>query len=176
MTQGGGVTIPNADLYPCIFLWKRLLRYWHSVISPGLLWEEALDPYSHFIWTNLSFDNLYSFNCAWISVSLYVLMTQPKIVIPFLLSKISESQARAGTSQSHESCESRESQESCEWSLGHAEQLLFSCLCSNVTGWVKVAMLFSDSIIIITLPCGITVHRAGSQLKTSTFTLLRHTG
>ena len=53
------------------------------------------------------------------------------------------------------------------WSLGHAEQFLFSCLCSNVAvyGW-KRQWFFFDSR---TLPCESTNHRAGSQLKTRHF-------
>ena len=55
------------------------------------------------------------------------------------------------------------------WSLGHAEQLLFSCLCSNfaVYGW-KVQWLFFDTTSS-TLACEWTNHRAGSQLKISHF-------
>ena len=49
------------------------------------------------------------------------------------------------------------------WSLGHAEQFLFSCLCSNVDvyGW-KWQWFFFD---LHTLSCDWTNHRAGSQLK-----------
>ena len=51
------------------------------------------------------------------------------------------------------------------WSLAHAEQFLFSCLCSNVAvyGW-KCQWFFFD---LRTLPCDNTSHRAGSQLKMS---------
>ena len=54
------------------------------------------------------------------------------------------------------------------WSLGHAEQFLFSCLCSNVAvyGW-KWQWLFLDHSSHITLACESTNHRAGSQLKMS---------
>ena len=50
------------------------------------------------------------------------------------------------------------------WSLGHAEQLLFSCLCSNVAvyGW-KLQWFFGD--LSSTLTRDWTNHRAGSQLK-----------
>ena len=50
------------------------------------------------------------------------------------------------------------------WSLGHAEQLLFSCLCSKVTiyRW-KWQWVFLDSQC--TLFCEFRVHWAGSQLK-----------
>ena len=51
------------------------------------------------------------------------------------------------------------------WSLGHAEQFLFSCLCSNVAvyGWKRQWFFFDTS----TLSCEWTNHRAGSQLKMS---------
>ena len=54
------------------------------------------------------------------------------------------------------------------WSLGHAEQLLFSCLCSKVTvyRW-KWQWFFFDLSLSTTLTCYFTVHRAGSQLKMS---------
>merc|ERR1719402_421615 len=46
----------------------------------------------------------------------------------------------------------------------HAEQLLFSCLCSNVTVYSrKLQCFFLD--LILTLSPDIRVHRAGSQLK-----------
>ena len=56
------------------------------------------------------------------------------------------------------------------WSLGHAEQLLFSSLGSKVTIYCrKLQWLFFDIIIISssssTLSCEFTDHRAGSQLK-----------
>ena len=56
---------------------------------------------------------------------------------------------------------------SCQvWSLGHAEQVLFPCLCSKVAvySW-KWQSVFLDIIIISTLSTDITVSRAGSQLK-----------
>ena len=54
------------------------------------------------------------------------------------------------------------------WSSGHAEQLLFSCLCSKVSVYrSKCQCFFFDIIILSTLPCYFTVHRAGSQLKMS---------
>ena len=50
------------------------------------------------------------------------------------------------------------------WSLGHAEQFLFSCLCSNVAVYgCKRQCFFFDTM---TLSCEWTNHRAGSQLKT----------
>ena len=51
------------------------------------------------------------------------------------------------------------------WSLRHAEQFLFSCLCSNVAvyGWKR--QWFFYSYIDSTLACEWTNHRAGSQLK-----------
>ena len=50
------------------------------------------------------------------------------------------------------------------WSLGHAEQFLFSCLCSNVDvcGWKWQCLFFYHSS---TLSCEWSNHRAGSQLK-----------
>ena len=49
------------------------------------------------------------------------------------------------------------------WSLGHAEQFLFSCLCSNVAVYgCKRQCFFFDTM---TLSCEWTNHRAGSQLK-----------
>ena len=54
------------------------------------------------------------------------------------------------------------------WSLGHAEQRLFSCLCSKVAVYSrKLQSFFFDLIFFdlsITLTCYIRVHRAGSQL------------
>ena len=51
------------------------------------------------------------------------------------------------------------------WSLGHAEQLLFSCLCSKVTVYCRKLQWFFDIIIISsTLSCEFRVHKAGSQL------------
>ena len=50
----------------------------------------------------------------------------------------------------------------------HAEQLLFSCLCSKVTvySWKWQCFFFDHhSHSSITLSCYIRVHRAGSQLK-----------
>ena len=48
------------------------------------------------------------------------------------------------------------------WSLGHAEQFLFSCLCSNVAVYgCKCQWVFFDT----TLTRDNTNHRAGSQLK-----------
>ena len=51
-----------------------------------------------------------------------------------------------------------------EWSLGHAEQLLFSCLCSKVTvyRWKWQCFFLTASA---SSPPDITIHRAGSQLK-----------
>ena len=53
------------------------------------------------------------------------------------------------------------------WSLGHAEQLLFWCLCWNVAvyGWNWQCLFFDSSH---TLSCEWTNHRAGSQLKNKT--------
>ena len=52
------------------------------------------------------------------------------------------------------------------WSLGHAEQLLFSCLGSKVTLYSrKLQCFFWDIISSITLTCYWRVHRAGSKLK-----------
>ena len=49
------------------------------------------------------------------------------------------------------------------WSLGHAEQFLFSCLCSNIAGYgCKRQCFFFDTS---TLTCEWSNHRAGSQLK-----------
>ena len=49
------------------------------------------------------------------------------------------------------------------WSLGHAEQFLFSCLCSNIAVYgCKRQCFFFDTT---TLSCDSWVHRAGSQLK-----------
>ena len=47
----------------------------------------------------------------------------------------------------------------------HAEQLLFSCLCSKVTVYSRKLQCFFWDILIITLTCYFTCHRAGSQLK-----------
>ena len=57
------------------------------------------------------------------------------------------------------------------WSLGHAEQLLFSCLGwkLSVSGW-KCQCFFLDTSSI-TLPCEFANHRAGSQLKKIRITL-----
>ena len=54
------------------------------------------------------------------------------------------------------------------WSLGHAEQILFSCLCSKVGiyRW-KWQCVFLDSH-----RCDFWVHRAGSQLKKLIFRLV----
>ena len=50
----------------------------------------------------------------------------------------------------------------------HAEQLLFSCLCSNVAlyRWKCQCFFWPSSILLLTLSCYIRCHRAGSQLKT----------
>ena len=50
------------------------------------------------------------------------------------------------------------------WSFGHAEQFLFSCLCSNVAafGWKWQCLFFYHTR---TLACEWSNHRAGSQLK-----------
>ena len=48
------------------------------------------------------------------------------------------------------------------WSLGHAEQRLFSCLGSKVAVYSRKLQCFFD---ILTLSPDIRVHRAGSQLK-----------
>ena len=46
----------------------------------------------------------------------------------------------------------------------HAEQFLFSCLCSKLTVYRrKLQWIFWD--LILTLPCYFRCHRAGSQLK-----------
>ena len=52
------------------------------------------------------------------------------------------------------------------WSLGHAEQFLFSCSNVAVYGW-KVQCLFFDitTTTTTTLACEWTNHRVGSQLK-----------
>ena len=60
------------------------------------------------------------------------------------------------------------------WSLGHAEQFLFSCLCSNVAvyGWKRQCFFFDrffDRHFFDTLTCEWTNHRAGSQLKKTGF-------
>ena len=50
----------------------------------------------------------------------------------------------------------------------HAEQLLFSCLCSKVTVSLrKWQCFFRDIIHIHTLSCEFRVHRAGFELKIS---------
>ena len=56
-----------------------------------------------------------------------------------------------------------------KWSLGHAEQLMFSCLGSKVTVYSRKLQCFFWDIIIssITLSCefrSLSYHRAGSQL------------
>ena len=53
------------------------------------------------------------------------------------------------------------------WSSGHAEQLLFSCLCSKVTVYSRKLQCFFLDHLNITLSPDIRVHRAGSQLKMS---------
>ena len=52
------------------------------------------------------------------------------------------------------------------WSLGHAEQVLFSCLGSKVTVYSRKLQWFFFDILIHTRSTDIRVHRAGSQLKT----------
>ena len=54
-----------------------------------------------------------------------------------------------------------------KWSLVHAGQLLFSCLCSKVTVYSRKLKCFFFDIISrsSTLSTDIRVHRAGSQLK-----------
>ena len=57
---------------------------------------------------------------------------------------------------------------SLSWSSGHAEQLLFSCLVSNVTVYTrKLQCFFLDLLLVSTLSTDIRVSRAGSQLKKS---------
>ena len=53
-----------------------------------------------------------------------------------------------------------------KWSLGHAEKLLFSCLCSKLTvySW-KLQWFFLTSSSCSA--CELRVHRAGSQLNMS---------
>ena len=53
------------------------------------------------------------------------------------------------------------------WYLGHAEQLLFSCLCSKLTVYRWTWRCFWDHVHITPHPLtfDIRVHRAGSQLK-----------
>ena len=63
---------------------------------------------------------------------------------------------------------------SLSWSSGHAEQLLFSCLCSKVTVYGrKLQCFFFDhhSSHHHTLSCYFRSHRAGSQLKILVFGL-----
>ena len=47
----------------------------------------------------------------------------------------------------------------------HAEQLLFSSLCSKITYYCRKLQWFFLDHIITTLTCYFRVHRAGSQLK-----------
>ena len=58
------------------------------------------------------------------------------------------------------------------WSLGHAEQLLFSSVCSKLTVYCwKLQCFFLDHILlIITLTCEFRCHRAGSQLLKNVWT------
>ena len=57
----------------------------------------------------------------------------------------------------------------------HAEQVLFSSLCSKVAVYRrKLQWFFFDSSLSTTLTCEFWVHRAGSQLKTLSFSTIRH--
>ena len=47
----------------------------------------------------------------------------------------------------------------------HAEQVLFSSLCSKVTVYCRKLQCFFFDILLITLTCYFRCHRAGSQLK-----------
>ena len=56
----------------------------------------------------------------------------------------------------------------------HAEQVLFSSLCSKVAVYRrKLQCFFLDLILLVTLTCYFRVHRAGSQLKIKSKGLFR---
>ena len=55
----------------------------------------------------------------------------------------------------------------------HAEQVLFSCLGSKFAAYSQKLQCFFWDLILGTSPPDITVHRAGSQLKSLTALILR---
>ena len=85
-----------------------------------------------------------------------------------LSKKMFECQTKAGTRNSKgwiENLKNLKTWKHWKWSLEHAEQLLFSCLCSKVTDykWNWQCVFFDSSII--TLTCEFRGYRAGSRLK-----------